>query len=58
MANYAVTDWSSSSNSVEEVATAMETQLETIDDAKTIRYIDILRLDEQNKFMGVIIYDA
>jgi hypothetical protein len=58
MANYAVTDWSSVSDSVEAVAALMETKLETIDDTKSIRYIDILRLDEQKKFMGVIIYDA
>ena len=58
MANYAVTDWSSASNSVEAVAALMETQLETIDDTKTIRYIDIIRLEDQQKFMGIIIYDA
>jgi len=57
MADYAVTDWSSNVGSPAEVLAEMETQIETIDDGKTLRYIDILKVGE-NQFIGVLIYDA
>ncbi len=57
MAAYAVTDFTTSADSVTAVAAALETQIETIDDAKTIRYVDII-LQPDRTWIGVIIYDA
>lgn len=56
MVNYAVTDFRTSPGSASVVLSELETKLETIDDSKTIRYIDIL--PSGNSFVGVLIYDA
>ena len=56
MANYAVTDFRTSVGNPSTVLAELETKLETIDDSKTIRYIDII--PSGNSFVGVLIYDA
>ncbi len=38
------------------VLEALETQLETINDGKTIRYVDIVK--RGNEFVGLLLYDA
>ena len=55
MANYALTKWSSS-GSAEAVLAAMETKLETVDDAKTIYLCNIVK--KGNEFVGVLLYAA
>ena len=57
MALYAVTDYVTSADTVTAVMAALEVKLDTIDNGKTIRYIDILQLPN-NEYQGVIIYDA
>jgi len=57
MAAYAVTDYVSTADTVEQCAAALETKLETIDNSKTIRYIDILQLPD-NTYQAILIYDA
>jgi len=57
MAAYAVTDWVSVVTSLAGALALMETKLETVDDAKTIRYIDVKKTGS-NQFQGVLIYDA
>ena len=57
MANYAVTDFVTPIGSLVEVVAAMETQLETIDDSKTLRVCDIKQISGDT-FVGVIIHDA
>ena len=58
MANYAVTDLTTATDSLEAVAAALEALLEGITDTKTIYYIDILRLEDQQKFQGIVIHQA
>tara|TARA_R100001163_G_scaffold1646_4_gene2634 strand:- start:6598 stop:6771 length:174 start_codon:yes stop_codon:yes gene_type:complete len=57
MANYAVTDFVTPIGSLVEVVAAMETQIETIDDSKTLRVCDIKQISGDT-FVGVIIHDA
>ena len=57
MANYAVTDYLTPTGTLVEVVAAMETKLETIDDGKTLRLVDVKQLSGDN-FVGVIIFDA
>ncbi len=38
------------------VLAALETQLETVDDGKTIRYVDIV--ERGNEFVGILLYDT
>ena len=57
MANYAVTDWSSDPQGTYKLALAeLETKLETIDSAKTIRFIDIQK--SGTEFYALLVYDA
>lgn len=57
MANYTVTDYVTTEDSVVQVMAAFETQLETLDSTNNpIRYIDIEPLPN-GKFLGVIMYD-
>jgi len=56
MANYAVTDYVITNKSPTEIAAAFETYLETIDTAKTIRYIGIV--EKGSACTGIIIHDA
>ena len=55
MVNYALTKWSAT-GSAEEVLAAMETQLETVDAAKTIYLSSITK--EFNEFVGLLLYAA
>lgn len=57
MANYAVTDHTTAVGSLEDVAAAMETYIETIDTTKTIRLFQIFR-HSGAAFQGVVIHDA
>ena len=38
------------------VLAALETQLETVDNGKSIRYVDIVK--RGNEFVGVLLYDT
>ena len=59
MANFAVHDYTTSPGTHAEVAALLETKLETIDDAKTIRLIAINPLSrDRDLCVGVLIYDA
>ena len=55
MASYAVTNYSIKGE-YDAVLAALETQLETVDDGKTIRYVDIV--PRGNEFVGILIYDT
>lgn len=57
MANYAVTDWVSTAGDLTTTLAAIETKLETIDNSKTIRYLDVKALGG-NQFVAIMIYDA
>ena len=57
MANYAVNDFVTSVGTLEAVAAAMETQIETIDNTKTIRLFDVQAL-ASGMFQGVIVTDV
>jgi len=53
MANYLLTRWSSK-GTYEEVLSAMETKLETVDDSKTIYLCNLMK--SGNEFVGVLLY--
>ena len=55
MAAYAVTRYSIKGE-YDAVLTALEEKLETVDDGKTIRMIDIVK--RGNEFVGVLLYDT
>ena len=55
MVNYILTKWSET-GTAEEVLAAMETQLETVDNAKTIYLATITK--EFNDFVGLLLYAA
>ena len=57
MANYAVVDYLTPTGTLVEVIAAMETKIETIDDGKTLRLVDVMQLSGDN-FVGVLIYDT
>tara|TARA_R110002020_G_scaffold363525_1_gene575809 strand:+ start:22 stop:195 length:174 start_codon:yes stop_codon:yes gene_type:complete len=57
MANYAVVDYATPAGTLLEVIAAMETKIETIDDGKTLRLVDVKQLSGDN-FVGILIYDA
>ena len=57
MANYAVNDWVSDVDDLPTVLASIETKLESIDSAKTIRLIGVMPV--QGGFcQGYIVYDA
>ena len=56
-ANFSVTRFNTDSGPLLQVIAALETQLETIDDAKTLRLVDIERLNI-GSYRGTIIYDT
>ncbi|MHC4310886.1 MAG: hypothetical protein ACYSW3_00260 [Planctomycetota bacterium] len=59
MPNYAVEDFSTSLGTHAEVLAEMETELETVDDTKTIRMIGISPLSrDRDRCVGFIIYDT
>ena len=55
MVNYILTKWSET-GTAEEVLAAMETQLETVDNAKTIYVASIKK--GFNNFVGLLLYAA
>lgn len=58
MANYAVTDWVSNAGTPTVVAAEIETKLETIDAAKTIRLLTVMPLGSGGSCQAIMIYDA
>lgn len=56
MTNYSLTTHTTAVASLGVVAAAIETKLETVNNAKTIRYVDIKPIG--NDFQGIIIYDT
>ena len=54
MANYAVNDFTEKANSLAEVLALLETKLETIDDAKTIHYVDVFQVGQYWHYALVI----
>lgn len=57
MANYAVTDWTSSTDDPTAVAAEIETYLETVVDSKTIRLITVVQRGS-DMCQAIIIHDA
>ena len=55
MAAYALESWSET-GSHDAVVAAMETQLETVDDTKTIRMAQVTK--NGNEFAGFLLYDT
>ena len=59
MPNYAVEDFTTSIGTHAAVLAEMETELETVDDAKTIRMIGVSPLArDRDRCIGFIIYDT
>jgi len=57
MANYKITDYVSTADTIEQCAAALETKLETLDSTNNpIRLIKIIRLSN-NKYQAVLVYD-
>ena len=54
MANYAVNDFTEQASSLAEVLALLETKLETIDDAKTIHYVDVFHVGQYWHYALVI----
>lgn len=57
MAAFAVTDWTSEVGTLAEVAAEIETQMETIDSAKTIHVNQVIKIG-QGTFQAVMVFDA
>tara|TARA_R110002167_G_scaffold629_1_gene2753 strand:+ start:1467 stop:1640 length:174 start_codon:yes stop_codon:yes gene_type:complete len=57
MANFAVVDYQTAVGSLIEVLAAMETKLETIDDAKALHLVDVKELSG-GSYVGIILYGA
>jgi len=58
MVNFSLTRFTSAvQDSVDDALSAVETQLETVDNTKVIRHIEIVKLGNQT-FQGVAIYDT
>ena len=55
MAAYVLTRYSITGE-YDAVLKALETELETVNDGKTIRYVDIVK--RGNEFVGVLLYDT
>ena len=55
MTNYALTKYSIKGD-YDYVLATLETQLETVDNGKSIRYVDII--ERGNEFVGILLYDA
>jgi len=56
MVNYAVNDYATPIGSLDSVLAALETKLETIDNAKTIRLLEVKNVGAD--FRGILITDA
>lgn len=57
MANYAVTDWTSSVGPLVSVLAEMETYVETVDDTKTIRGVGVVPIGSDNA-QAWVLHDA
>ena len=55
MVNYAMTRWVSAVGTLEAVMALMETQIETVDNAKTIYVAEVEQLGD-NAFQAVLLY--
>ena len=55
MTAYSVTTYSIKGE-YDAVLAALETKLETVDNGKTIRHVDII--ERGNEFVGILIYDT
>jgi hypothetical protein len=63
MVNYSMTRWPLSSDtnkyaSVHEALTALHTQIETVDNAKTIRAMGVLSVNGGAYFVPYLVYDT
>jgi len=59
MANFVLTSFITSQGALEDVATALEVQLETVTNTKNIRLIEIYPVNNRgSEFVGVAIYDT
>ena len=56
MANYAVNDFTEEADTLAACLALLETKLETIDDSKTIRLLEIHKIG--NKFSYALVIDA
>ena len=56
MANYAVNDFTESADTISAALALLETQIETIEDAKTIRMMSIHKVG--NKYAYALVVDA
>lgn len=54
MANYAVNDFTETAANLAAVLALLETKLETIDNTKTIRYIDVFRTGQVWQYALVV----
>ena len=57
MANYAVSDWESGVGELADVLAALEVQLETVDNNKAIRHIEVHHVGG-SMFVASLVYDA
>jgi hypothetical protein len=60
MANYSLTRYTTpEQDSIDDALAAIETKLETVDDTKTIRWIEIVYLSkDRQRCVGYCIYDT
>ena len=58
MANYAVNDWTTGPDPLATVLASVETKLETIDNTKTIRLLNVLHEGAGDSYVAFMIYDA
>jgi hypothetical protein len=60
MPNFAVTKYSSGKqDSVDDALAALKTQIETVDDTKTLRYIGVVGTGrDREQCVGAVIYDT
>ena len=59
MPNYAVEKYTTGPDPAATVAAALETKIETIDNAKTIRLLDMISVArDKDLCVGIIIYDT
>tara|TARA_R100000152_G_C6769195_1_gene194934 strand:+ start:106 stop:282 length:177 start_codon:yes stop_codon:yes gene_type:complete len=58
MANYAVDDFTESAGSMADLLALIETKLETIDDSKTIRLLEVYKDATNGGYSYALIIDA
>lgn len=57
MANYAVTDQTTAIGDLSTVAAELETLVEAVDNTKTIRLLEVVKVGNET-FQGILIHDA